>query len=99
MSDSGGTRASSRSLWKQPPSKRRSRFQIHPDLCGSCPPARCTPEGRNECVVYLLSDQTGRTGRPKVAEMMSPAAWYQAKTAKASVTHPPAFVMSGWLAP
>jgi hypothetical protein len=30
--------------------------------------------------------------------MMSPAAWYQARIAKARVTPPPAFVVSGWLA-
>jgi hypothetical protein len=31
--------------------------------------------------------------------MTSPAAWYQARTAKTSTTQPPALVMLAWLAP
>ena len=52
--------------------------------------------GRQDDRAYLLSGQTGRTSRPNVAAMMSLAAWYEARIAKARVTPPPAFVISGW---
>ena len=42
---------------------------------------------------------TGRTFRPNVAAMTSPAAWYQARTAKTRTTQPPALVTPVMLAP
>lgn len=57
----------------------------------ACPPSARAPGGQAGWA-YFVSGQTGSTLWPKVAAMMSPAAWYQARTAKARVTQPPALV-------
>ena len=58
-----------------------------PRSCSSSPTGRppviCLPDRRGPM---------GRSLRPKVAAMTSSAAWYQARTAKARTTQPPALV-------